>query len=108
MESVLPGVIVSWKRYNATGLIVKISSYAFGGIRISLENKGGELWAVATSYVRGLELGASEVAIKTYSENEGIDKALMDAGVISERIRMEGSWPIHRLLKIPDDYKPYA
>ena len=47
-----------------------------------LEAKSGDEWYVATVNLPDVELGQDEVIIKDYSENEGIFKALVDAGVI--------------------------
>jgi len=44
----------------------------------------GEEYLRATVNIPDVELGKDELIIKDYSENEGILKALVDAGVIEE------------------------
>lgn len=68
-----------------------------GGLKISLVSADGEAYGVATTNVPGIHLAPDEVILKTYSENEGIDKALQTAGVIGPRIRYENSWPVHKV-----------
>lgn len=64
---------------------VVLETYARGGTCIRLVGAGGdyvgEPMATATSWVPGL--GSDEVAVKDYSENEGMVDHLIDAGVVS-------------------------
>lgn len=69
---------------------VKIESYAKGGMAILLEDiRDGSPVATATLNIKGLK--DNEVAIKNYSENEGILEVLVDAGIVSAPIRYENS-----------------
>jgi hypothetical protein len=61
--------------------IVK-EEYNSGGIALTLYDGEGDPYLVATSYVPGLE--KNEVAIKNYSENEGILETLIKENVISK------------------------
>lgn len=63
---------------------VHIRQYLNGnGIAICLEEFGtGEPIATATINLEGVPLANGYVHIKEYSENKGITKALVDAGVV--------------------------
>jgi len=63
---------------------VRIGSYVRGGTpTIELyDAASGEPVAVASMSVPGL--GKNEVAVKNYSENEGMLKCLLIAGIVSE------------------------
>ena len=83
-------------------LVVQFDEYTNNKTAITLyEKETGEPFAVATVNIPGLEEG--EVAIKDYSENEGVLKMLFMAGYISEPLRLEESGfvriPICKLLK---------
>jgi hypothetical protein len=63
-------------------LSLGFGKYANGQTRIQLYDKtDGMPYATATVAV-DYELGETEVAIKNYSENEGILESLIEAGVI--------------------------
>ena len=66
------------KYYKGTAEL-SFHTYANSGTAITLESKGGPV-ATATVWVPGLKVG--EVAIKDYSENEGMFRTLYNAGVI--------------------------
>lgn len=55
-----------------------------GGTAISFTTQDGEPLATATVSMPELMLERDEVAIKDYSENQGMMKSLMDAGIIGE------------------------
>lgn len=62
---------------------LKRSSYPNGKLRLDLiDAMTSEPVATATVNYPGDDLGPSEVVIKTYSENSGILKALVEAGVV--------------------------
>ncbi|MBZ9714453.1 hypothetical protein [Deinococcus multiflagellatus] len=62
-------------------LDIKIKRYASGDLAILLEAQG-EPWAVASMSLPGL--APDEVAIKDYSENEGMLSDLLAAGVVEQ------------------------
>lgn len=62
---------------------VQIGKYADGAIRLDLVSEEGPI-ATATAFIGG-GLGDGEVAVKTWSENVGMDLALLLAGVIHAR-----------------------
>lgn len=65
---------------------VKKFEYANGGPALQLvDAETGEPIARATAWVEGL--AADEVAIKDYSENAGIYRVLVDAGIITKAHR---------------------
>lgn len=79
-----------------------------GNIGIELlcddEESKGQPWCVATVNVPGYRTEEDEVAIKTYSENEGLDTLLMLAGIIEKTpVRYIKSGfvqiPVYRLTK---------
>jgi len=77
-------------------LFVEYGEYLNGGTYIELiDTEEGEPYMTATVWVEGLK--DNEVAIKNYSENEGILQVLIDAGIISEpkRIIQSGFVAIH-------------
>ena len=77
-------------RYYNWDCNVKIEKYSKGGYAILLEDmRDGSPVATATLNIKGLR--DNEVAIKNYSENEGILDVLVDAHVITEPIRYEQS-----------------
>jgi hypothetical protein len=90
-------------KLHDTELVVQFEKYSNNNkTAITLyEKETGEPYTVATVNVPGLE--DNEVAIKDYSENEGVMQALFMAGYISEPLRMQSSGfvsiPICKLLK---------
>lgn len=83
-------------------LVVQFEKYTNNNTAITLyEKETKEPFAVATVNIPGLKEG--EVAIKDYSENEGVLKMLFMAGYISEPLRIEEygfvKIPICKLLK---------
>lgn len=59
---------------------LSLQAYMRGGHALQLLCEDGSPMAMATTWVEGLE--PQEMAIKDYSENEGIYDALLEAGVI--------------------------
>lgn len=55
--------------------------------------------AVATSYIEGLEEG--EVAVKNYSENQGMLQALVEHNIVDKPHRVINEFPICHLKTIP-------
>lgn len=69
-------------RHRGEDLVLDKHTYTEGGgVVLQLYDADGFPYATATANVPGAELGEGEVLIKNYSENEGISKALQDAGV---------------------------
>lgn len=72
---------------------VYVSEYRSGGIAIMLiEPDSGEQYAVASAWIPGLREG--EIAIKDYSENEGMLEALLSHGITNPPHRMLNGFPI--------------
>jgi hypothetical protein len=67
---------------------VSLQSYTRGGQALQLMCEDGSPMATATVWVEGLE--NDELAIKDYSENEGMYEVLRDAGIIQ---------PMHRTIR---------
>ena len=65
---------------------VWLEDYARGGKCVQGEDALGG-GPVATGAVGGAGLEKGEVAIKDYSENEGMLKVMMDAGIVSAPVR---------------------
>lgn len=78
-------------KLHGVELVVQFDEYTNNNRKaITLyEKETGEPFAVATVNIPGLE--EDEVAIKDYSENEGVLKMLFMAGYISEPLRLEQS-----------------
>lgn len=75
--------MIKFKKYNCE---VQIEKYAQGGhVIVLVDAHDGSSVAVATVNINGL--GPNEVAIKDYSENNGMYQTLIDAKVIK---------PMHR------------
>lgn len=79
---------------------VQIGKYADGAIRLDLVSEEGPI-ATATAFIGG-GLGDGEVAVKTWSENVGMDLALLLAGVIEPGVvgKIPCGYavaPVHRL-----------
>jgi len=80
---------------------VEKQEYRNGGVALQLyEVATGEPWATATCWIRGLEEG--EVAVKNYSENEGMLTALVNGGIVAEpHMYVASGWvhiPVCKLL----------
>lgn len=80
---------------NCYLLDVVILEYTNGGSAIQLFEKN-DPFMTATVWLPGLN--ADEVAIKDYSENEGILAALIQAGIISDVLYYNESFPICKLI----------
>ena len=88
-------------KWDGEELTPEIGQYVFGGTpSILLKDDDGNPWVKATVYVDGLE--DDEVAIKDYSENEGVLDALLEAKIVAPPHRfVEQGWvriPVCRLL----------
>ena len=68
-------------KFNGAECTLAFSEYENGNTAIVLMD-GGTHYAVATLNDPELELEADQVLIKDYSENEGMVKALQDAGLV--------------------------
>lgn len=84
---------------------IQIEKYHNGNKVIRLvDAEDGMPVAVATTNVEGLEL--DEVAIKNYSENEGVYDALLEAGVITPKHReVSTGYVTVPVCKLTNDYK---
>ena len=90
--------MIKFKDYE---LGIHIESYVRGGNAITLyELDTGEPFMVATSWIDGLK--PDEVAIKNYSENEGILEALISNNIIHIPHRISGIFPIAKLVTNED------
>jgi len=58
----------------------------------------GQQVAVATINAPNIEIQPDEVIIKNYAENTGIDEVLIEAGIISPKLRSTDLGPICKLL----------
>jgi hypothetical protein len=79
-------------KYGMSGE-VRFGRYASGELAIAIVNDG-EMQARATVCLEGWGVDAASdghVWVKTWSENEGMDRALADAGVI-ERHFVDEAW----------------
>jgi hypothetical protein len=70
---------------------VELTEYVSGGKAILLKCEDGSPMASATVWVN--ELKQDEIAVKDYSENEGLYEVLLKAGIVA---------PYHRL--VPSGY----
>ena len=96
---------VKFKKWNCN------VEYAFYGnnkpaIRLNNVNDGSPV-AVASVNLEGIaKVNKGEIAIKDYSENEGMLKTMMDAGIVSKPLRYAKSGfvtiPICKLLIMGD------
>jgi hypothetical protein len=70
-------------RFREWDCIVQKRKYGNGGVALQLvDGEDGSPIATATVNIPGLKLGHNEVAVKDYSENEGLLGALVEAGVV--------------------------
>lgn len=86
-------------RFLGCDCTIRNEEYANGGTCLRLVDEDGEDFLTATSWIPGLAAG--EVAVKNYSENEGILDVLVDAGIVLPPHRHEASgfvrFPVCRL-----------
>ena len=90
---------VKFKEWNC---ITEYTSYAVDSklIRILLRDiEDLTPIAVATSYIEGLKEG--EVAVKNYSENQGMLQALVEYDIVEKPHRMINEFPICYIKTIP-------
>jgi len=84
---------------------VELDEYKNGELAVQLiDLQDGELYATVSIYVRGVWLAKDEFVFKTYSENEGLLEAMLDAGIVEDTERsvqlpFGDPQPICRLLK---------
>ncbi len=82
----MENTIVKFKKWNC---IVEKEKYRNDRIALSLlDSETGENIAMATINMPEVQLEHDEVLIKNNSENEGILSALIEAGIISNTIRL--------------------
>jgi hypothetical protein len=83
---------------------VRTDHYAHGGgLAVELYCEDGEPYATVSINVPGVPLSADEFVFKTYSENEGLLEAMLDAGVVELAGRSVGLEPICRLRPTIDE-----
>jgi len=83
--------------YKGFDVQIEIKQYKNGGDAIYLIDKHDySPVAVATSWIEGLE--PDELAIKDYSENEGMYRWLVDNNVVTPSVRMLYGFPICKLV----------
>lgn len=87
-------------------LSVHADRYRHGaGLAVELiDEEDGTPYATASVNVEGVELAGDEFVFKTYSENEGLLQAMLQAGVIAmtgryAEVGFAGPQPVCRLLK---------
>jgi hypothetical protein len=82
-------------------ILVQRDRYSFGGNLAVLlfEEETGEPFATASVNVEGIELADDEFVFKTYSENEGLLEAMLEAGIVAMTGRSADVGPICRLLR---------
>lgn len=80
--------MIKFKQWNC---IPKMGKYPHNKqpFIILLDSKTAERIAVATVCLANVELAKNETAIKDYSENEGMLKAVVDAGIVKDTGRRE-------------------
>jgi hypothetical protein len=70
-----------------------------GGLAVQLiDEADGMPYATVSINVEGLDLAKDEFVFKTYSENEGLREAMIEAGIVERTGRWAGVGPICRLL----------
>lgn len=98
---------MKFKQWNCD---LKFAKYGNGCTAIMLvaaedDEIPGEPIATASVNLEDGVVGEGEIAIKDYSENEGMLEAMVDAGIVSEPLRMEASGyveiPVCKLLITP-------
>lgn len=83
--------------YKGFDVQIEIKQYKNGGDAIYLIDKNDHSpVAVATSWIEGLQPG--ELAIKDYSENEGMYRWLVDNNVVTPSVKMLYGFPICKLV----------
>lgn len=70
---------VRFLRYNNNRIAIQLTQY---------DEKGGydEPIATATINLPDVHIPDGQVIVKSYSENEGMEQALLDAGIISKEV----------------------
>ena len=98
-------ITVKFMEWNC---IVNFKSYSNGRTAIQLlsNNEDQDLIAVASVNLADVSMEKDEIAIKDYSENEGMLHCLVKAGIVSQPIRYRQSGfvkiPICKLLVKPE------
>ena len=76
-------------RFKDWDCILRYGQYGNKRTAIELiDTHDGESVAVATVNIVNADINDDEIIIKDYSENEGMQKILMDAGIISTPVRI--------------------
>lgn len=84
MKNALKNVV--FRGYNC---VVRLRQYPNGRHALELVEQGtGQPVAVASVNLPDAPMTDEEVAIKNWSENEGILKVLIEAGIVSEPVRL--------------------
>ena len=92
------------KTYNFN---LEVGHYGNGRLALSMVCLDGELYAHCTVNLVSVPLADDEVAIKDYSENEGMLDFLVQQNIVSPQIRSVSSdtgwvrFPICRFLGVP-------
>lgn len=90
-------------RYGRWDVNLRFQEYSQGGTCIRLVTTTGSPVATATVHLPTIDLAKDEVAIKDYSENEGVLDFLVENGIVSSPVRwvQSGYVKIHicKLLK---------
>lgn len=76
-------------------------------IVILFKDEMEQLYGKATTNLHDVQLPDSEVLIKTWSENEGVEKVLQEAGIIGKKLREIPSGyvrvGVYELLRKPEE-----
>lgn len=75
-----------------TECVIETARYSNGRLAIELiDTEDGMPFTTATINIPEEPLGDDEVIIKTYSENEGLEQVLVQADIITEKVRYVSS-----------------
>ena len=85
-------------QFKGENLIAFQTTYSDGNTALVLEDQNKDPFLTASINIPELEIDTQFVAIKDYSENEGILDALQKAGIIS---------PVIETIKFPDSHVPF-
>ncbi len=80
------GKLVTVRPYENISTVCEVHKSQYENDRIALvlvEQETGDQYAVATTNLPNCECGPGQAYIKSYSENQGILEALMEAGIVS-------------------------
>ena len=77
---------VKFRSWNCDVYLTSYSTNGANAIKLIDAEDGAPLGTASANLPSHIQLGATEVAIKDYSENAGILEVLVDAGIISDPI----------------------